>query len=86
MAPRFHNGLMSDEFPAILQKGEMVIPKDGWTSNGSSKVDVRIHNESGEQMKVSRTEAQQDISGMIIDVWIDGYTRNKNGLRTVLGG
>jgi phage-related minor tail protein len=28
-APRFHNGLMPDEFPAILQKGETVIPKNG---------------------------------------------------------
>lgn len=27
-APRFHNGLRADEFPAILQKGEEVIPKD----------------------------------------------------------
>lgn len=27
-APRFHNGLMPDEFPAILQKGETVLPKN----------------------------------------------------------
>ncbi len=27
-APRFHNGLMPDEFPAILQRGETVIPKN----------------------------------------------------------
>ncbi|MBD9636000.1 D-alanyl-D-alanine carboxypeptidase family protein [Ensifer sp. ENS07] len=27
-APRLHNGLASDEFPAILQKGEVVIPKN----------------------------------------------------------
>lgn len=27
-APRLHNGLASDEFPAILQKGEIVIPKN----------------------------------------------------------
>lgn len=27
-APRFHNGLKPDEFPAILQQGEEVIPKD----------------------------------------------------------
>lgn len=26
-APRFHDGLMPDEFPAILQKGETVLPK-----------------------------------------------------------
>ncbi|HEY2825252.1 MAG TPA: hypothetical protein VGI83_06880 [Gemmatimonadales bacterium] len=28
-APRFHSGLAADEFPAILQKGEQVIPKGG---------------------------------------------------------
>ena len=28
-APRFHNGLAPDEFPAILQRGETVIPKNG---------------------------------------------------------
>ncbi|MDE3038508.1 MAG: phage tail length tape measure family protein, partial [Pseudomonadota bacterium] len=28
-APRFHDGLASDEFPAILQRGETVIPKNG---------------------------------------------------------
>ena len=27
-APRFHNGLKPDEFPAILQQGEEVVPKD----------------------------------------------------------
>jgi len=32
-APRFHNGLMPDEFPAILQKGETVLPK-GMKGNG----------------------------------------------------
>lgn len=27
-APRLHNGLMPDEFPAILQRGETVLPRD----------------------------------------------------------
>lgn len=27
-APRFHNGLKPDEFPAILQRGEEVVPRD----------------------------------------------------------
>ena len=27
-APRLHNGLAPDEFPAILQRGERVIPKN----------------------------------------------------------
>lgn len=89
-APRFHNGLMPDEFPAILQKGEAVIPKKQVQSSIKqtqySNVEVRIHNESQNKLEVKRADSQQDVSGMILDVWIDGYARNKNGLRTMLGG
>jgi GH24 family phage-related lysozyme (muramidase) len=34
-APRLHNGLMPDEFPAILQKGEIVIPRTARRGAGS---------------------------------------------------
>ncbi|AFL52156.1 uncharacterized protein YcbK (DUF882 family) [Sinorhizobium fredii] len=51
-APRLHNGLMPDEFPAILQRGELVIPKAARRSSagmvdnsrtylGDVKVDVQ---------------------------------------------
>ena len=40
-APRYHRGLASDEFPAILQKGETVIPRGGSAGRG---VNVTIHN------------------------------------------
>ena len=33
-APRYHAGLMPDEQPAILQKGETVIPKGGLVGGG----------------------------------------------------
>ena len=33
-APRLHGGLAADEFPAILQKGETVIPKNGGGEQG----------------------------------------------------
>lgn len=40
-APRLHNGLGSDEFAAILQRGERVIPRNqGW---GSPKIEVHVH-------------------------------------------
>jgi len=39
-APRLHSGLMSDEFPAILQRGEEVIPKGGGNLGG--KLDTLI--------------------------------------------
>lgn len=35
-APRFHNGLKPDEFPAILQRGEEVVPKDQVGRGGAS--------------------------------------------------
>jgi hypothetical protein len=40
-APRFHNGLMPDEFPAILQKGETVLPKN--TKLGGSTINQTIN-------------------------------------------
>jgi len=35
-APRFHDGLSPDEFPAILQRGETVLPKNSPQQAGSS--------------------------------------------------
>lgn len=42
-APRLHSGLRPDEFPAILQKGEAVIPKDqvgGQQSGGNYNITI----------------------------------------------
>jgi len=45
-APRLHNGLAGDEFPAILQRGETVIPRGG--SAGGGGVAVNVNMSSGE--------------------------------------
>lgn len=37
-APRFHTGLRPDEFPAILQRGETVIPRNQTSMGGGSSV------------------------------------------------
>jgi len=39
-APRLHNGLRSDEFPAILQKGETVLPK-GSSMSGMTNITIQ---------------------------------------------
>jgi|GEM_PF-3578518 len=44
-APRFHDGLMPDEFPAILQRGEAVIPKNQVGKSGRPvTVNVNVKN------------------------------------------
>lgn len=88
-APRFHDGLMPDEFPAILQQGEMVIPKNmvgqAGSSAGKGQVDVIIHNEGGDDMKVTRSTSSFDFQKQVVEVWIDAHYNNKCGLRSYTG-
>lgn len=42
-APRLHNGLAADEMPAILQRGETVLPR-GFRAGGSTSVSNSIGN------------------------------------------
>jgi len=45
VAPRFHSGLRADEFPAILQKGEAVIPRNQvGSASGSGNASPTINN------------------------------------------
>jgi hypothetical protein len=72
-APRFHSGLMPDEFPAILQKGEIVLPKDfpvNRTEGGpaESVVNVNVINNSNSKVGVreqKKAEGGRDIQVMI---------------------
>jgi len=64
-APRLHAGLMRDEFPAILQRGETVIPK-GAVQNTT----VIIKNEGNEKLEVSRAEQYMLSDQRILDVTV----------------
>jgi hypothetical protein len=44
MAPKFHDGLLPDEFPAILQKGEAVIPKSAMDKSSTEPLAVDTAN------------------------------------------
>jgi TP901 family phage tail tape measure protein len=82
-APRLHKGLRADEFPAILQRGEEVIPK---TQTGKPFGDVKVivNNNSGQQVQASPEAVKWDGSNMIVSVVIDAYQRNKMGLRDMM--
>lgn len=45
-APRLHNGLLPGEFPAILQRGEMVIPRSTTIRGSGSRIDNSVHQQN----------------------------------------
>jgi hypothetical protein len=94
--PRLHKGLASDEYPAILQAGETVIPRGG--SAGPS-VSVVINNNTSAQATTKETRTAN--GGLNIEVLIDEaigksimqqrgrtYAAMKNtfGARSLVGG
>jgi hypothetical protein len=87
MAPRFHTGLKADEFPAILQRGEVVTPRGSKTGvQGPSTIEVRVMNESGTPMKTRDTKVSFDAQKMVVTLWLDALNRNAYGLRSAIGG
>lgn len=61
-APRFHNGLMPDEFPAFLQKGETVIPKNKWLNSGMN-VTFNISTPNAQSFMESRGQIMAKFAG-----------------------
>jgi phage-related minor tail protein len=60
-APRLHNGLMPDEFPAILQKGETVLPKN--TKMGGNTVVFNISTPNAQSFMDSRSQIMAKFAG-----------------------
>lgn len=60
-APRFHNGLMPDEFPAILQKGETVLPKN--TRMGGNTIVFNISTPNAQSFMDSRGQIMAKFAG-----------------------
>jgi lambda family phage tail tape measure protein len=81
-------GLMGEEGPEAIMpltrtpSGDLGVK----AQNGTREVQVHIHNESGQKMEVTDSKARFDAQAMIIDLWLDGFQRNKHGLRTAIGG
>lgn len=69
-APRLHDGLAADEFPAILQRGETVIPKGQGDHGGQSslKVDVKIDNRSSTPLRLEQGAVTRDMDKMVIEI------------------
>lgn len=61
-APRLHDGLMPDEFPAILQRGETVLPKDAKMSGGVNVV-FNISTPNAQSFMDSRGQIMAKFAG-----------------------
>lgn len=57
-APRFHNGLMPDEFPAILQRGETVLPKNQRMMGGGMTVNFNINTPNAQSFMQPESRGQ----------------------------
>ena len=62
-APRYHNGLMPDEFPAILQKGETVLPKG--IKAGGTNVTFNISTPNAQSFMESQGQIMSKFAGSL---------------------
>lgn len=71
-APRLHSGLMPDEFPAILQHGEEVIPKGGRGAGDTYMVEQHIHYAGPPPEDPVKQRQLQDASRRSLESMMDG--------------
>jgi len=77
--PRFHEGLAADEFPAILQRGETVIPRsDSGSAGVAPSVEIHMHNPAGQPVGVEKSDVSWDASSrtLIISAWVKEMDQN----------
>lgn len=70
-APRYHGGgiagLSPDEVPAILQRGEMVIPRDALGGGGVPPIKVQVENK-GTPIVAEQADARFEADGLVVRV------------------
>jgi len=79
-APRLHSGLRYDEYPAILQRGEAVIPKGQSSGGGAPNVSVNITNQTASPVATATPDIHFDGRRMIVGVILKD--RRNNGPMT----
>lgn len=70
-APRFHNGLMPDEFPAILQKGETVLPRN--SKMGGNNITFNITTPNAQSFMDSQGQIMSKLATQM------GRHKSRNG-------
>ena len=81
-APRLHGGLKADEFPAILQSGETVIPKG---RSASPNIEVNIQNETGTPVGKGDVKIDFNLDKMVVGIILKNIAQN-GPLRGLMNG
>jgi Lambda phage tail tape-measure protein (Tape_meas_lam_C) len=79
-APRFHGGLLPDEFPAVLKRGEGVFTPGqmaalGAGSSAPQSIRVEIENKGSTPQQVSSAQPTMTPDGMVIHIITDDLRR-----------
>jgi|GEM_PF-1813981 len=88
-APRLHDGLAPDEFPAILQRGERVLSRretrDYGAANRAPEVVVNVQNKTNTPVTADKTRAAFDGKRYVVDVILDDYSRGGDVWKMIRG-
>jgi len=86
-APRLHNGLKADEFPAILQKGETVLPKNTTVVQPqptAPNVEVNVINQVGDA-EVQQSGPRYDGEKYVLDILLKAKRKGNPQMKQILG-
>jgi len=88
-APRFHDGLAPDEFPAVLQRGERVLSRretrEYGAANRAPEVVFNVQNKTNTPVTADKTRAAFDGKRYVVDVILDDYSRGGDIWKMIRG-
>jgi len=86
---RYHVGgiVRQNEVPIIAEKGEGVFTKGQMKAmGGPQNITVKLVNKSDKELKATQSGAQFDMGQLILNVVLEGTSRNKGGFRDGMKG
>jgi len=77
-APRLHSGLASDEYPAILQRGETVLTGPQMSAlSAKPNVTVNISNNSSAPVNANVSDLKLDLRRMVVGIVLEDQQTNE---------
>ena len=65
-------------------QGRLGVIASGTQNSADKMITVSIKNESGDELKVTKSSARQDMGQTVIDIVIDSIRRNRSGMRDAI--